>query len=74
MQSLEIEDGFMFVSGCIRLQVTKYINYVMFSLFIKGWHAWCLVHSENFPLVCNFLSLDSCFPIRKFFWGAERAK
>lgn len=38
MQSLEIEDASVIIFGCIRLQITKHINDVMFSLFIKEWH------------------------------------
>lgn len=72
VKSLAIEDASLFTFGYIRLQITKHINNVMFSLFIKEWRLWCLVRSKNSPLVWNFWHWILIFPSKKkFFWSGK---
>ena len=60
--SLEMEDASLFISGCIRLQVTEHINNVNFSLFIKESRVLYSVCSEDSARVWIFWHWSLIFP------------
>ena len=63
----EMEDASLFISGCIRLQVTEHINNVNFSLFIKEWRARYSVCGEDSALVWIFWHWSLIFPLGNIF-------